>query len=84
MKNKRTGKSGENISSKIPYPLFFPILIPLIFPFFIIGVIVTLLVPSEPPVRYIKVNGKDCVVKYVKDRCNSHGGCIGHDEAICP
>jgi len=36
------------------------------------------------PVRYIKVNGQTCIVKYVTDSCTSTGACSGHDEAVCP
>lgn len=36
------------------------------------------------PVRHIKVNGVECVVKHVTDHCTSTGACSGHDEAVCP
>lgn len=74
----------KNIKAKIPYPLVFPILIPLLFPFTFIGVMVSFLVPSEPKVRHIKVNGQDCIVKFVVDHRTSHESVTGHDEAICP
>lgn len=67
-------------NKKVPYPLIFPIL----FPFTVVGMIVSFIEIPDPSVRYIKVNGQNCTIKYVRDRCTSHGFCMGHDEAVCP
>lgn len=77
-------KSSNKKTKLVPYPLIFPILIPLVFPALFIGVLIFLFEPSESTVRHIEVNGQDCHIEYVKDRCNSHGGRIGHDKAVCP
>lgn len=86
MKSRRKETpSGCSPNSKIKtYPLIFPILIPLLFPFTFIGVIVYFIEPPSSNVRYIEVNGQDCHIEYVKGRCNSRGGCRGHDKAVCP
>jgi hypothetical protein len=86
MKSQRKEiRSNHPRNSKFKiYPLIFPILIPLIFPFLFAGIMVYIFEPPEPKVRYIEVNGQDCHIEYVKDKCNSHGGCSWHDRAVCP
>lgn len=61
--------------------------------FFILGLLILLLgaIPIiaifpyhlAPQVRYIQVNGKQCTINHVADRCASTGACSGHDEAVC-
>lgn len=72
------------LNKLIPYPLIFPILMPILFPLTLVGIIATCFTPEESAVRHIRVNGQDCTIKYVVDHRNSHGGIIGHDEAVCP
>ena len=69
----------------VPYPLLLPIFVPIVFPILFIGVLL-FFKPSEPEleVRYIRVNGQDCVIKHVKDFCTSTMACCGYDEAVCP
>jgi hypothetical protein len=84
MKRKKPEVSETKPSKKyklIPYPLIFPILMPIMFPIGLAYLIAYLLPPS---IRHIEVDGKDCVVEYVVDRRNSHGGVVGHDKAVCP
>lgn len=65
-------------------PWVFPLLIPLLFPILFLVLMIYSFELAKPPVRHIEVNGQDCHIEYVRERCNSHGGCARHNKAVCP
>lgn len=63
-------------------PLVFPIVFPLIFPCAFL-ILFGFSSHTQPVVKHIEVDGKDCIVQHVNDSCTSTGACRGHDIAVC-